>query len=109
MRKSVSVLITACLATMLGIGTSAYAPDEAGPSANGTFQFTAGDGSVRYVSFNARIHKDNTVTGEMSYTDPDAAPESDTDNPQPSTATTGLTVKANFDAGIRDESRLVSG
>jgi hypothetical protein len=30
---------------------------------------------VRYVSFNARIHKDNTVTGEMSYTDPDAAPD----------------------------------
>src|SRR6478672_3666689 len=107
MRKSVLILITVCLATALGIVTSASAPDQAGPSANGTFQFTVGDGSVRYVSFNARIHKDNTITGEMTYTDPDAAPESDTDNPQTSTATTGLTVKASFDCVVINGNRAV--
>jgi hypothetical protein len=105
MRKSVIVLVTVCLAAAFGMVTSAYAPDQAGPSANGTFQFTAGDGSVRYVSFNARIHKDNTVTGEMTYTDPDAAPETDTDNPETSIATTGLSVKANFDCLVINGNR----
>lgn len=107
MRKSVSILITVCLAAAFGMVTSAYAPDQAGPSTNGTFQFTIGDGSVRYVSFNARIHKDNTVTGEMSYMDPDAAADADTENPQTSTATTGLTVKANFDCVVIDGNRAV--
>jgi len=97
MRKSVFVLMIVCLAFGFGMVTSANPPDQAGPSANGTFQFTAGDGSVRYVNFNARIHKDNTVTGEMTYTDPDAVPESDTDNPGTSAPSAGITVKANFD------------
>lgn len=106
MRKSVSILITVCLTAAFGIVTSAYAPDQAGPSANGKFQFTAGDGSLRYVSFNARIHEDNSVTGEMSYTDPDAAPDSDTDNPETSTAA-GLTVKAKFDCLVINGNRAV--
>ena len=107
MRKSVSILITLCLVTAFGMVTSGYAPDQAGPSANGKFQFTAGDGSVRYVSFNARIHEDHSVTGEMSYTDPDAAPESEPDNPETSAATSGISVKANFDCLVINGNRAV--
>jgi hypothetical protein len=89
-----------------GIGSAAYAPDNAGPSANGTFQFTVGDGSVRYVSFNARIQKDNKVTGEMTYTEPSASPEVDTDNAD-TAPTTGLSVKASFDCVVINGNRAV--
>jgi hypothetical protein len=97
----------ACVIFAGGIGSAAYAPDNAGPSANGTFQFTVGDGSVRYVSFNARIHKDNTVTGEMTYTDPSASPEVDTDNVNTPSTSAGLSVKANFDCLIINGNRAV--
>lgn len=107
MRKSVFTLITACLAIVFGIPTSAHAPDNAGPSANGTFQFTVGDGSVRYVSFNARIHKDNTVTGEMTYTDPSASPESDPESPAGAATNAGISIKANFDCLVIDHNRAV--
>lgn len=107
MRKSVSTLMMACVKFVGGTGSAAHAPDNAGPSANGTFQFTVGDGSVRYVSFNARIHKDNTVTGEMSYTDPSASPEVDTDGAETAPTTAGLSVKANFDCLVINGNRAV--
>ncbi|HEY3103169.1 MAG TPA: hypothetical protein VGJ69_06230 [Pyrinomonadaceae bacterium] len=109
MGKSVLMLVTALLFVTAGMTTAAYGPDNAGPSANGTFQFTAGDDSVRYVSFNARIHNDNTVTGEMSYTDPAAVPDSDTDNSNTSSSATGLSVKASFDCVVINGNRAVMG
>jgi hypothetical protein len=107
MRKSVFAVLTACFAIACGIATAAYAPDNAGPSTNGTFQFTVGDGSVRYVSFNARIHKDNSVTGEMTYTDPSAVPESGSDNTATASPTTGISIKAKFDCLVIDGARAV--
>lgn len=107
MRKSVLTLITAVVLVTAGMTSAAHAPDNAGRSAQGTFQFTVGDGLVRYVSFNARIQNNNTVTGEMTYTDPSALPESDTDNPNGAAPTTGLSVKANFDCLVMDGNRAV--
>ena len=107
MRKSVSTLITVCLIFVGGIGSAAHAPDNAGPSANGTFQFTIGDGSIRYVSFNARIQKDNKVTGEMTYTEPSASPEVDTDTPEIAPTTPGISVKASFDCMVINGNRAV--
>ena len=97
----------ACAIFVGGIGSAAHAPDNAGPSANGTFQFTVGDGSVRYVSFDARIHKDNSVTGEMTYTDPSASPEVDTDSAATASTTAGLSVKASFDCMVINGNRAV--
>jgi hypothetical protein len=107
MRIGVSTLIVACVVFVGGIGSAAHAPDNAGPSANGTFQFTVGDGSVRYVSFNARIQSDNKVTGEMTYTDPSALPEVDTDDGATAPTTAGLSVKANFDCLVIKGNRAV--
>lgn len=107
MRKSVSTLIVACVVIATGGASAAHAPDNAGPSANGTFQFTVGDGSVRYVNFNARIQNNNTVIGEMTYTDPSALPEEDTDNPSGSSSITGLSIKASFDCLVINDNRAV--
>ena len=107
MRKIVSTLMMASVIFVGGIGSAAHAPDNAGPSANGTFQFTVGDGSVRYVSFNARIHKDDKVTGEMTYTEPSASPEVDADNVDTSSTTAGLSVKASFDCMVINGNRAV--
>ena len=107
MGKSVSTLMMACLIFIGGIGSAAHAPDNAGPSANGTFQFTVGDGSVRYVSFNARIHKDDTVTGEMTYTEPSASPEVDTDGANTAPTIEGVSVKATFDCLVINGNRAV--
>jgi len=107
MRKSVSTLMMACVMFVGGIGSAAHAPDNAGPSANGTFQFTVGDGSFRYVSFNARIHNDNTITGEMTYTEPNASPDVDTDNSNTAPTTAGISVKATFDCLVINGNRAV--
>jgi hypothetical protein len=107
MRKTVSTLMMACVIFIGGIGSAAHAPDNAGPSTNGTFQFTVGDGSVRYVTFNARLHNDNKVTGEMTYTEPSASPEVDTDSAETPSTTPGLSVKANFDCLIINGNRAV--
>jgi len=97
----------ACVIFVGGIGSAAHAPDNAGPSANGTFQFTAGDGSVRYVSFNAKIHNDNTITGEMTYTEPNATPGVDTDNSDAAPTAAGISVKATFDCLVINGNRAV--
>jgi hypothetical protein len=97
----------ACVIFIGGIGSAAHAPDNAGPSANGTFQFTVGDGSVRYVSFNARLHNDNKVTGEMTYTEPSASPEVDADTADTAATTTGISVKASFDCMVINGNRAV--
>ena len=107
MRKSVFVLIIAIVVIGAGMAPVASAPDNAGPSANGTFQFSIGDGAVRYVSFNARIHNNNTVTGEMTYTDPSALLESDADSPDGSSSVSGLSVKVEFDCLVINGNRAV--
>ena len=108
MGKIILMLVATLLFVTAGMTSAAHAPDNAGPSANGTFQFTAGDDSVRYVSFNARIHKDNTVTGEMSYTDPSAVADSDEDS-NAASATPGVSLKANFDCVVINGNRAVMG
>jgi len=44
-----------------------------GPSANGDFQFDAGDGTPRYLQFNAREEANNL--GSLTYSDPLTTPE----------------------------------
>ncbi len=107
MWKTVFILFAALAIVSAGVASGAHSPDNAGPSANGTFQFTVGDDAVRYLSFNARIQNNNTVTGEMTYTDPSALPESDTDNPETSASVVGLSIKANFDCLVIDGNRAV--
>ena len=71
---------------------------KSGPSANGDFWFSAGDGVTRYVKFNAKVNPDGTSKGEMTYVDPAATPEFDLDNPEgSSSASAGVTIRIQFD------------
>jgi hypothetical protein len=106
MRRTLVVLVAVLASIIGGIGATANAPDDAGPSANGTFQFSVGDGVTRYVSFNARIHKDNAATGEMTYTDPTATVNTDPDNPSASSSP-GISIKVEFDCLVIDGNRAV--
>jgi hypothetical protein len=81
---------------------------ESGPSANGNFWFSFGDGVTRYVKFNAKVNPDGTSKGEMTFVDPAATPETDTDNPEGSSNTsTGLTIRVEFDCLVVDGNRAV--
>jgi hypothetical protein len=66
-----------------------------------------GDGSVRYVSFNARIQNNDKVTGEMTYTDPSSSPEGDTDSTETTSSPSGISIKASFDCLTINGNRAV--
>lgn len=106
MRKTVAFAITIVVVVAFGMTTVVSAPDDSGPSANGTFQFSVGDGVTRYVSFDARIHKDNSVTGEMTYTDPSVVLDTDPDSAN-SSSTTGISIKVSFDCLVINGNRAV--
>lgn len=77
--------------------------DNGGPSANGDFQFTLADGIERSIDFNARLHKDGSATGEMTFTDPG-------DLEDPNSPHAGFFVKAAFDClSIKDTRAVMSG
>lgn len=81
---------------------------KSGPSANGEFSFSAGDGVTRYVKFNAKVNPDGTSKGEMTYVDPGATPETDLDNPNASTsASPGVTIRIEFDCLVVNGNQAV--
>jgi len=65
---------------------------DSGPSANGDFQFSVGDGNTRYLQFDARTNGDRT-RGTMTFNDP-AGIVGDENAPS---STTGIQVTADFD------------
>ena len=105
--------IIACLfvATLILFNYAAPSPTNAaksGPSANGDFWFSAGDGVTRYVKFNAKVNPDGTSKGEMTYIDPAAPAEIDTDNPEASTpGSPGVTLRVEFDCLVVDGNKAV--
>ena len=94
---------------LLSFGTTQMtAAGPSGPSANGDFQFTLNDGSVRYIQFDVRTNKNDQTKGQMTFNDPGAAVSDDegsaTGSPQ------GLFVTAEFDClQIRGKAAVMSG
>ena len=105
--------IIACLfvATLILFNYAAPSPTNAaksGPSANGDFWFSAGDGVTRYVKFNAKVNPDGTSKGEMTYVDPAASAESDLDNPDGSSnGSPGVTLRVEFDCLVIEGNKAV--
>ena len=105
--------IVACLSLATLFLFSHALPDatnaaNGGPSANGDFWFSAGDGVTRYVKFNAKVNPDGTSKGEMTYVDPAATPESDLDNAEgPSNASAGVTIRIEFDCLVVNANQAV--
>jgi hypothetical protein len=76
---------------------------DSGPSANGNFQFSVGDGNTIYLQFEARSHGD-LARGTMTFSDP-AATVGDENAPN----TTGVQVTADFDCLRIEGNRAVMG
>jgi hypothetical protein len=95
-----SLLVVFTLTFSLDRSTRAVAD---GSSANGGFQFTLGDGSVRYIQFHGRL-QGNEASGAMTFTDPSAV--LDPNDPQ---SPTGAQVGANFDCMKIEGNRAVMG
>jgi hypothetical protein len=102
--KRLTCLVAIAAFAVLGSIKSPFAMGgPSGPSANGDFQFTLEDGISRSVEFNARIHKDGSSTGEMTFTDP--GDPNDPSSPRPA-----ISVKASFDClTIKDNRAVMSG
>ena len=83
-----SLLVLLLLPTLWQRQANAF---DSGPSANGDFQFSVGDGNTRYLQFDARTNGDHT-RGTMTFNDP-AAIVGDENAP----TTTGVQVTADFD------------
>ncbi|HEV8429609.1 MAG TPA: hypothetical protein VGQ41_17035 [Pyrinomonadaceae bacterium] len=79
-----------------------------GATATGSFKFELEDGETRFVEFKAQEGTEGQATGEMTFSDPAAAPVEDPDNPE-GTKTEGVLVKAKFDCMQVNENRAVIG
>jgi len=79
-----------------------------GPSATGSFQFALEDGQAKFLDFNARQQNNGRTVGEMTFTDPNATVVTDPDaSPSTNDATTGASIRANFDCLKIDGKRAV--
>jgi hypothetical protein len=105
------IIACLCLATLILFNYAVPSPTNAaksGPSANGDFWFSAGDGVTRYIKFNAKVNPDGTSKGEMTYIDPTATAESDLDNPDGSSnGSPGVTIRIEFDCLVVDGNKAV--
>jgi len=105
--------IIACLslATLFLFSQALTPPTSAakgGPSANGEFWFSSGDGVTRYVKFNAKVNPDGSSKGQMTYVDPGATPESDTDNSEgAANSSAGVTIQIEFDCLVVNNNQAV--
>lgn len=107
MKKTIYLfLITLAL---LSFGTTQMtAAGPSGPSANGDFQFTLNDGSVRYIQFDVRTNKNDLTRGQMTFNDPGAEISDDEGNTTGSPS--GLFVTAEFDClQIKGNAAVMSG
>ena len=91
-----------CLAVVSAPLTSA---NNSGPSSNGEFSFSLGDGDARLVQFHARKNSDGSTNGELTYSDPTALPES-----EEGLGANGLFAKANIDClVVKGNKAVMSG
>ena len=85
------------------------ATHDSGPSASGSFQFSA-DGLAKRVEFEARTHKDGTTTGRMTFSGPAEVPDQDVDG-EGGPATGGQLIdiftKVEFDCLVVEGNRAV--
>ena len=88
-----------CLAVVSAPLTSA---NNSGPSSNGEFSFSLGDGAARLVQFHAKKNSDGSTKGELTYSDPTALPES-----EDGLGADGLFAKANIDCLIVNGNKAV--
>ena len=105
MKSIACASLAALLLVSLALPSLTLAYDD-GPSANGNFQFSIGDGDVRNLVFNARVQNNGRTVGEMTFSDPDVVPIADPDD---STAITnpGAVMTAKFDCLKIDGNRAV--
>ena len=96
-----STFVLLCLAFASQTITSAV---NAGPSANGDFQFTLDDGVIRYVQFDARLHGEEGK-GNMTFSDPSAIPPGEGEAP----TAPGVQMAVNFDCLKVEGNRAVMG
>lgn len=68
-----------------------------GPSANGDFRFEVDDGVTRYLEFNARVHKDGSAAGQMTFSAQGELPDQDVDGEGTAALPAGVYMKAEFD------------
>lgn len=82
-----------------------------GPSANGDFQFSVGDGELRYIQFDVRTAKDGETKGQMTFNEPTAVGGSEgvTDGAS-ITSPAGVFVTAEFDClQVKGKSAVMGG
>lgn len=94
MKKTIYLFLLSL--ALLSFGTTPMtAAGPSGPSANGDFQFSLKDGTVRYIQFDVRTQKNDQTRGQMTFNDP-AAGISDDEGVATGSAS-GLFVTAEFD------------
>jgi len=103
MKVVFSVAIISLFMISLAPPPLASTPDKE-PSANGSFQVSAGDGVTRYIDFEARTHKDGKTKGEMTFTVPSVIPEGGETSTHSSE---GISVKVDFDCLVVNDNRAV--
>ncbi len=96
-----SVFVSLCLLFSAQRTTNAL---DAGPSANGDFQFVLEDGTRRYLQFETGI-QDNKIKGSMTFNDPAGIPAV----PGESEAVPAVQITAQFDCAIVEGNRTVMG
>jgi len=79
-----------------------------GPSSNGDFQFSIGDGPTRYVQFNAQIQHDGSTNGHLTFSGPSSSGDTDVDGDgTPDEAPTDFLVQVDFDCLTVNGNRAV--
>ena len=106
MKIIISAFVVAMMIVCLALPGLVFAAD--GSSANGSFKFVMADGATRFVEFSAREQVDGQADGEMTFSDPEAVPVADPDNPE-DVKSDGVLFKAKFDCMDVSENRAVIG
>lgn len=109
-------VICASLIALALVGLAAPAPSTAqtaGPSASGSFRFTAPDGATRFVEFAAETDSTGTTTGRMTCNDtsrvPDVAGGSEPDPRGDKNTPTEFFASVEFDTLKVEKNRAVMG
>lgn len=99
----VLLLLSICAPSPSGARTSS------GPSANGDFRFEMDDGVTRHLEFDARVHKDGTARGQMTFSAQGELPDQDVDGEGAAGLPAGVFMKAEFDCVTVEGNRAVMG
>jgi hypothetical protein len=107
MKSIIGAFVAALLLVCLALPNLVFAGAE-GATATGSFKFAMEDGETKYVEFKATELADGQATGEMTLSDPSAAPVEDPDNPEEKPAP-GIIVRAKFDCMETGQNTAVLG